>query len=663
MSAEETRHGGRLPDVPSASGAPERSGTTGQAENLAPLVRRPAYDAFLPWLREVFTGPLFDVSGDVGEGRHALTHRRLRHVNDHLGRDAELWRHRDRLFAVLEWAVLADPPLFYALFIHHCQTVGLIRSLSRGDGGPEDELRNLVSGRAVGALLTTEPGHGNSNNAIRTEAVYDPVRHEFVLRTPGPAAAKFSSTVAGPGVPQTAVVSARLVAGGRDRGLGFFAVPISDGHGPRAGVRITPRPLAAALPTAGGTVVFDGVRVPFRNWLRDGASLFAEQEDDDPPAPSASPADRLRMATVILPAWEAATVALAAVARASTAIAVRHAHRHRTTGRHAAGLPLIAHRNQQLVLFASLAGAYILSFVARTMTAPAQPEPTAGGLRTAYLLKIAATRLAERIVMRTRTACGVHGFLEENRFLSYQVLVHSFHSTAADSQVMLLEAAHSLVQGADYTPPAPPPPGGTSRDLSDPDTWTRLAEARERALHRELTTALREAEESGRSAFDAWNDHIDLAQELAEAHTATTLLALVRRQLDSPECEDVRALLRDLCGLYVLEELGEHAGRYLTEGLLLPDEVRGLRERVHRICARLAPHALDLVEGLRVPHEVVRAPAVSVRPDAHSDARAEAGGDAPEDAPGQDLPDPAGPPGAGHPAPPPSGTTTAPTPT
>ncbi|MFF9771204.1 hypothetical protein ACF1GT_32280 [Streptomyces sp. NPDC014636] len=69
----------------------------------------------------------------------------------------------------------------------------------------------------MGALLMTELGHGNSNTAVRTEAVYDPATREFVLTTPGPEAVKYPPSVACPGLSRTGIVTAKLVVDGQDR--------------------------------------------------------------------------------------------------------------------------------------------------------------------------------------------------------------------------------------------------------------------------------------------------------------------------------------------------------------------------------------------------------------------------------------------------------------
>ncbi|WP_330305210.1 MULTISPECIES: acyl-CoA dehydrogenase [unclassified Streptomyces] len=586
-------------------------GKFGLTESLAPLIQGAGHEEYRDQVHAAFRDELFERPlGLSDEDRCALTYRRLRHLNDRLDVREPLLGNRPLLFTLFEFSALADPSLFYATFLHHGTTMGAVRDFGEGREDLTDIVQSLTSMESVGSLMMTELGRGNSNAAIRTEAVYDAAAQEFVLHTPDAAAVKFPPGVASPGVPRLAVVSARLVVDGTDQGLFFFVVPIQDADGPCPGVRVVPQRPTALLPLDCSLVAFDGVRIPFRNWLRDGATLDADGSFTDPAG------DRLvrtrRLLGIIRHAWEAATVGLAAVSRASAAVAVRHAHRRSTFGRLAADQPVIAYRNQQRALFGALATAYVTAFAARSVATEEQPRLTAATVRGFSLLKVAVDRYAERVTSRSRTASGALGFFADNRFLDYQGLAHSFNAAAADNEIMLTDSAQTLAAGIDYTPPSATPladaDSDAGQDLLDPATWTRLAHARESRLHQELTDGLRKAAEAGLTPFEAWNEHGDLGRELAWAHAQSQLTALVREALDAVAEPAARAVLTDLLALHVLEETGVHDGWYLAEGLLTVTQVRGLRQLANDICARLAPHALELAEALGVPYDVVGAP-------------------------------------------------------
>ncbi|GAA0315307.1 acyl-CoA dehydrogenase [Streptomyces polychromogenes] len=574
---------------------------------FASLIHKPAYEEHAKHLEKVFADPLFDRPTGIDDpARCALTYRRLKHINDNLGLSAPLLEDRERLFTLVEWAALADPSLFYGVFLHYCTTMGAIQDFGRGRDDLDDLIGAMVSMDTIGSLMMTEVGRGNSNANIRTQAVYDAERQEFVLRTPDAAAVKFPPGVSSP-FPRTAVVSARLMAGGHDRGLFFFVVPIRDADGrPCDGVRIAPQRPTAILPLDCALVSFDDVRVPFRHWLRDGAALTADGEFTDPAGDALTRTRRLL--SVIRHAWEAAVVGLSAVSRASAAVAVRHAHHRRTSGRHAADVPVITYRNQQRPLFGALAAAYVTGIVAATVAGPEQPVAGARTIRTTSLLKVTVDRLAERVTVRSRQAAGALGFFADNRYLDYQGLAHSFNTAAADNQMMLLDGALTLAAGVEYEPPAHAAPTRAERDAFTPGVWTALAATRERLLHQELTTALRTATEAGRSTLDMWNENNALAEALSEAHAFSLVLDTVCTALESVADPAAKAALTDLLALYAAEEIAAHDGWYLAHGLLDADEVRSFPHRVNELCERIAPNALELAEGLDVPYEVVGAP-------------------------------------------------------
>ncbi|MEU1240789.1 acyl-CoA dehydrogenase [Micromonospora parva] len=538
--------------------------------------------------------------------RNDLMYRRLRHVTEQAGFGEPLLERRPELFRLLEWSALADPSLFYGMFLHHCTSMGAILDLGRDRDDLSDLVTAMTSMSTVGSLMMTEIGRGNSNSAVRTEAVFDPDTGDFVLNTPDMGAVKFPPGVAADAVPRLAVVSAQLKIAGQSRGLFFFLVPIRDEAGPRPGVRITPQRPTPLLPLDAALVSFDRVRLPFRYWLRDGATIAADGTLHDP---ITDPLTRTRrLLGVIRFAWEAAIVGLAAVSQASAAVALQHAHRRITNGRFAADLPVIRYRNQQRALLGALADAVVSGAVAKA-SVPARPAvPTAGGIRSLSLMKVSVDRLTERVTMRCRVASGALGFFADNRFLDYQGLSHSFNTAAADNQIMLLDAALGLSANVDYTPPQAVVPPAVERDLTAPRTWQGLAATRERLLHAELCDRMGRAKEAGADPFHAWNDASGAAERLATAHAHTTVVGLLAAALDAVTDPQARTVLTRLCALHVLEETAAHDGWYLAQGLLTADEVRGLPDLVDQLCDHVLPHALDLVEALDVPYEVVAAP-------------------------------------------------------
>lgn len=592
---------------------------------LSSLVHGDSYRETLPRLEGIFSPDLFArPSGLADQDRYALTYQRLRHINDQVETTTPLLHQRDLLFPLLEWVALADPSLFYAFFLHHCTTVGSILEFGADRDDLGDVLAQLASTDVVGALLMTELGHGNSNAAVRTEAVYDPATREFVLTTPGPEAVKYPPSVGCPGVARIGIVTAKLVVAGQNRGLFCFVVPLRDTAGPCPGVVIEPQDSAAILPLDWATVSFQGVRLPYRYWLRDSASIDADGGFTDA---LSTPAMRSRQASrLIRYVWEVATVGLAAVTRASAAVAVRHAHARYTNGTFAGfadPMPVIRYRNQQRSLFGALSAAYLAAMAAKSVSGPEPVGRGAGEIRTLFTLKAVIDQLAERVTSASRAASGVLGFSPQNRFLDYQGLAHAFNAAGLSTQVLYLNAAMTLALGLDYTPPADGPTVGEAsagepsttepsaaqkRDLRDPALWQALTGARERRLHERLVAELAAARAEGLGEFDVWNDRFELAEQMAEAHALRLLVDLVIAETGALPDAEARRLAADVCSLHLLGEISARGGWYLAEGLLTAEEAGALPGLLNEICADLAPHALELADALDVPYDLVGAP-------------------------------------------------------
>ncbi|WP_172387072.1 acyl-CoA dehydrogenase [Streptomyces sp. MNP-20] len=592
--------------------------TTSAVTTLRGLIRDKGYDLHREQLRRIFSADVFHRSARVNSHeRAALTYQRMRHISDGLAARGPLVKDRTRLRAVLEWSALADPPLFYAMFLHHFATVGAVIDFGRERDDLDGPLAELASLRSIGALCMTEAGRGNSNIAVRTQAVYDPASRQFVLSTPDAAAMKFPSNVGVDGLSRLCIVTAQLIAGGKERGQFCFLVRLRNQEGPAAGVRIVPKSLTQPLALDCASVSFDAVRLPFSSWLSDSASLSESGEFHDPLEQD----QRVRRTVSIMRfSWESAITALAGITRASASLAVQHAHRRRTSGPMAADLPVIRYRNQQRALFSALAGGYVAGFIAKNLPAvPLTAQHDEGALRQTYLMKVLVDRLAERVTARSRTACGAHGFYGENRFLDYQVLAHSFNAAAADNQILLLDAAYALLVGRDYTPPVDDVVPAVGRSLTEPALWSALARSRERRLFEALASSLAELPGHEGDLFAFWNSRLAPAEELAEAHAARLAVESVQASVESVTDPDLRRCLQQLCAIHFLEEVAVHDGWYLSEGLLSAQEVRHIPALLDELCQQVAPHALGLCEALDVPFEAVGAP--MSRPDyAYADA-------------------------------------------
>jgi acyl-CoA oxidase len=577
--------------------------------------------AELPELVKIYADPAFDhVAGPPGgtsaSDLPALAYSRLQHVHENLGiTEPLLAGDHDYLRSLLELAAMADPCLFQVMFLHHCMALGAALDY----GACDDDIAELATGASIGAALMTELGQGNSSASIRTEAAYDPVSGGFLLNTPVPGAAKYPPNVALDGLSRLAVVSARLTTNGTDCGTFLFLVRLRDEAGLCPGVSITPRPPTALQPLDYATVCFRQVPVPYARWLRDGASISAGGDFHDPlPDPQARTRRSVSISRFALGAIPAG---LGAAARASVAIAVHHAQRRRTVNRFVSESMAIDYRHQQRLLLTALAAAIAVTALGRRapqtcwrIAAPGQNRnPPAAALREATLAKVAADVLAERAISRCRAASGALGFFSENRLVDYEGLALAFVTAGGNNQLILLDAAWSVVTGDDYTPPPGsdrPLPGEEPESGGPQASWLWLLGVRERRLLEELTSGLRAAG-SGSDQFSAWDSQSHLAQEFAEAYAARLMLQALLAEADSAGDADRASLLTELCWVVFLEEVSAHDGWYLAAGLLSAADVRSLPGRVDLACQWLAARLPALTDMLDVPMEIIRSTLVS----------------------------------------------------
>ncbi|KXH57119.1 hypothetical protein CNYM01_14323, partial [Colletotrichum nymphaeae SA-01] len=124
-----------------------------------------------------------------------------------------------------------DMTAFVIATIHLNLCVGTIARFSRERPDLMATLEELLAFKACGEFMLTEVGHGLDARNLETTATME-ADGSFTLNTPNAGAAKAmppSSPLAG--MARVAVVFARLIVGGDDRGVKPFVVRINDARG------------------------------------------------------------------------------------------------------------------------------------------------------------------------------------------------------------------------------------------------------------------------------------------------------------------------------------------------------------------------------------------------------------------------------------------------
>ncbi len=547
--------------------------------------------------------------------RNLRTYSRLATVARHEGGSVKLAADTDRLNTVQEWMAVVDPCVSHAGLVHFAVCTWAIRALGRPDANLAELTDDLDSGRAAGSILVTEVGRSNSHIAVATEARFDARSRTFILRTPDDGAAKIMANVAEPGVPKIAIVFAELIVGGQRCGLFPFAMRIQTADGPAHGVRVAALSDVPAVPLDYALVKFEDARVPFDGWLRDSATLDADGVFEDPLGGAAP--RLMRSFAFGASAALGSSVALAAAARASITIGLRHANQRVTAGSLAPGLKVIGYSTQQRALYTALADAYAITFLveqAKTwyrqgtaVQAPAGGQtfaPWSSVNRNLALTKAAAAASLSRITAACRIGAGAQGLLAANRITEYEGLSQSLQAAAGDSLLSRLDAGKALAQDESYAVDVPPVTAPL--DFDDPQTALALATAREAGLLADIRARMTAAD-AGATAFELWNPLLPATLELADAHLRNLTLRSFDERVRSATAAEVFEPLRALLVLHGLNIVHEDLAWHLEHASLTPSDLAGLRAARDRAPSRVHEHAAVLVDGFALPPERLRA--------------------------------------------------------
>ncbi|WP_328952615.1 acyltransferase domain-containing protein [Kitasatospora purpeofusca] len=620
------------PDGGAPHPRPDRDGGAGAHMSAGPSAddRAQAIDVLtrlsglLPPRRATELGQLL---ADHRAGHEALrtdtrAHRRLTRLAASLPPAAEVVADPDLLAALSEATALADPSLYQTFLSHYVLCVGSLVLLG---GEAADRGGALAHARTKGSFMVTEIGDAGSHLEIRTEARFDPVHRVFTLHTPDHRAAKFSS-VAAFGLPQQAVVCARLLTGSQDGGVFSFLVDITGADGrPAPGVSVSDPIPVDALPLPYGLVRFHGARVPYDRWLADGAVIDPTGVLHDP---RSSPDARLRRTLSCGQGlWATLPSAMAALSGRSAAMAWRFNAGRRSHGRLAPGRPLLEYRTQQHAVVGALAAAYSLRRTARAslaVWAGLRAARTADGPDTAMtfspwaavdrslaLYKAHSTRTAAEVIDSLQHRCGVSGLFDHNRLPGYLGFARAFDNAGGDNTLILLDAGRALAEEAgEQARSGPPPagPGGLPTDPTDPAWWPAVVTALQDRLAADLAAASSARAGAGHRDLELWNPLLEDALELGDvqARRLAAEAAAGGDGTDGPGRPVPQAA--DLAALDGLRQARRLAGPLLATGVLAPATVRNLPAAMDALCDRLRLALPDIVAALDPGAGIARTP-------------------------------------------------------
>ncbi len=532
-----------------------------------------------------------------------------------------------------------------------------------------------------GAFAMTETGHGSDVAAVGTTATYDPETEEFVIHTPFRAAWKdYLGNAAKNGI--AATVFAQLITNGVNHGVHCFYVPIRDENGEfLSGVGGEDDGLKGGLNGIdNGRLHFDHVRVPRTNLLNKYGDVAA---DGTYSSPIESPGRRFfTMLGTLVQGRVSLDGASSWASALGLQIAITYATQRRQFDRGTGTdeIVLLDYGKHQRRLLPRLATTYASIFAHDeflkkfdgVFSGKAATDTDRQDLETlAAALKPLSTWHALDTLQEAREACGGAGFLFENRFTGLRADLDVYATFEGDNNILLQlvgkrlltdygkqfsgkdakqlaafavgQAAGKAFHGAGLRRlgQAVADFGSTARSVEfglREDDQHELLSDRVQQMVSDIALALRPgAKQSPDESFRLFNENQAELLEAARAHGELLQWEAFTDAVHAAPDEGTRTVLTWLRDLFAMGLLEKHLAWYIINGRLSTQRAASVSRYIDRLCARLRPHALDLVEAFGYEQEHLRAPIASGAEQARQDeARAHyaalrASGEAPID--------------------------------
>mgnify|MGYP001217479571 FL=1 len=524
-------------------------------------------------------------------------------------------------------------------------------------------LPGIMSLEIPGAFAMTETGHGSDVASASTTATYDPETEEFVIHTPFRAAWKeYLGNAAVDGI--AATVFAQLITNGVNHGVHCFYVPIRDANGEfLPGVGGEDDGLKGGLNGIdNGRLHFTHVRIPRTNLLNKYGDVAA---DGTYSSPIKSAGRRFfTMLGTLVQGRVSLDGAAAWTSALGLKIAITYGNERRqfNSGPGTEETVLLDYARHQRRLLPRLATTYASIFAHdeflvkfdAVFSGKADTDGDREDLETlAAALKPLSTWHALDTLQEAREACGGSGFMFENRLVGLRADLDVYATFEGDNNVLLQLVGKRLLtdfatqfRGADAATLAKFAVGQTAgkvfhgaglRQLGQAvgdfgstaraverglraDQQHELLAGRVEQMVSDIATRLRPASKlSSADAAALFNENQSELIEAARAHGELLQWEAFTDAVNAIEDEGSRQVLtwlRDLFGLTVIEK---HLAWHLINGRISTQRAAAVTSYIDRLCLRLRPHALDLVDAFGYEQEHLRAPNASGAEQARQD--------------------------------------------
>lgn len=341
--------------------------------------------------------------------------------------------------------VTADTAVYVILTIHWNLCIGTIASYPDAHPTVRSILQELQEFKSVGGFMLSEVGHGHDARNIETTATMSS-DGSFDLHTPVPHAAKIMPpTTPLAGMSRVAVVFARLIVNGVNRGVRPFIVRTNHFDG-----TLSPGVVSRLLPSRPGPKPVDHAITTFHHvYLEPWALLEDSPNSENPGKDFSRHIQRVTIGTLSFSMGNIPVLRLIAF------IAGRYSQRRTVAGMTTIQrVPIITFSTQHTPILAALASASVFEAFGRVLCESFGSENSRVWSGLACVYKQTVSSAAETLYHDIIDRCGWQGLYAHNQMIEMVMCIRGI--SIADGDRLVLCIRRFLAEKTFYTSTADP---------------------------------------------------------------------------------------------------------------------------------------------------------------------------------------------------------------
>ncbi|XP_052676453.1 peroxisomal acyl-coenzyme A oxidase 1-like isoform X2 [Crassostrea angulata] len=476
----------------------------------------------------------------------------------------------------------------------------------------------------IGTYAQTELGHGTNLQGLETIATYDATTEEFILNTPTVTSIKWWPGALGKSV-NYAIILATLIIDGKKHGMHPFLTPLrsTKDHKPLPGVKVGDiGPKLTFNTVDNGYLILNNVRIPRENMLMKNAQVSREGHFTSR-GPSKANYSAMILVRVTIVNW------CSVILSNSSTIIVRYSavRRQSTLDSSEKESKILDYQTQQYKVFPSLATAYALFFVSKTLKnryLKTYAEIMKGNFKNlpeihcqSAGMKALSAEMTVELLEISRQACGGHGYLAASALGDAVASAKALVTVEGENTVLYLQVARYLMKRFAAAVSGERLSGTTEYLCMDPIKYTcpinspgdcmnvsLLCQVYRFRAYRMISKAARMLQrdiEGGKKQHEAMNDNLVQLVRAARAHLLYCMMVDYKEGMNQLQISvPVSKALNNLLVFFTVFNIVKNAGDFLeTESIGLP-QMEWLKETEVKMLAEIRPDAVSLVDAFDI---------------------------------------------------------------